>query len=49
MAVDSYITNLSKTDAAKGEALGKDLKDLRGLTSKPEALKAKAKEMVDKL
>jgi hypothetical protein len=47
-AVNSYITSLRTTDAAKAEALDKELKDmLKG--GSPDALKAKAKALADKL
>jgi hypothetical protein len=49
MAVDSYIGSLKASDPAKSEALAKDMNDLRGLGSKPDAFKAKAKEMAGKL
>jgi hypothetical protein len=49
MTVDSYIGSLRKSDASKGEAVSKDFEELKKLGSKPDALKAKAKELADKL
>ena len=49
MAVDGYIDSLRKSDAAKADALAKDLNELRGLVATPDAMKAKAKALADKL
>jgi len=49
MPVGSYVDALKKTDPAKGEALAKEVQALGKLTGKPDALKAKAKEIADKL
>jgi hypothetical protein len=49
MAVEGYIGSLRKSDAAKADALAKDLNELRGLVATPDAMKAKAKALADKL
>ncbi len=47
--VDTYLTDLKKTDAAKADALQKDLTALQASGGKADQAKAKAKEMMDKL
>jgi len=49
MAVQDYVENLKATDAAKAEQLAKELQQLGKLSATPDALKAKAKEIADKL
>lgn len=48
MMIRENLEKLKSTDAAKGEALLKDLDDL-SKASQPDAVKAKAKAMIDKL
>jgi hypothetical protein len=47
--VHGYIGIIRKSDPAKADALAKDLKELRGLGRDPDAMRAKAKELADKL
>jgi len=47
-ALESDINGIKSTDSAKGEALSKAYRELQGL-SKPDEIKAKAKEMIGKL
>jgi hypothetical protein len=49
MSVGSYVESLKKADPAKGEAIAKEVQDLGKLAKQPDALKAKAKEIADKL
>lgn len=46
--IADQIAALKTTDAEKGEALQKDWEEIEKLTD-PEAIKAKAKEMIEKL
>ncbi|MGO8744869.1 MAG: hypothetical protein ACLQNE_02660 [Thermoguttaceae bacterium] len=49
MPVRPYLDSLKKTDPAKAEELSKEVHDLGKLSKNPAALKAKAKEIADKL
>ncbi len=49
MPLNGYIESVRKADPAKGEALAKDLDDLRKIGANPEKVKAKAKEILAKL
>ena len=49
MALGDYVTNLRKSDPAKGEALAKEIDEMKKLAGTPEAMKAKAKAIADKL
>ena len=49
MALSDYVANLSKSDPAKGEALAKEIDEMKKLSGTPDAMKAKAKEIADKL
>ena len=47
--VGSYISSLRATDPAKAEELDKGFRELGSLSGRPDALKAKAKALADKL
>ncbi len=49
MALNEYVKSLRQSDPAKGEALAKEVEEMRKLGSSPEQMKAKAKEIADKL
>lgn len=49
MSVTDYIDSLKATDAKKAEELSKEMQQLGKLSATPDALKAKAKEIADKL
>lgn len=49
MPVHDYVENLKATDAKKAEELSKEMQQLGKLSATPDALKAKAKEIADKL
>ncbi len=49
MPMSGYIESIRKADPAKGDALAKDIGELGKVTSDPEKVKAKAKEILAKL
>ena len=47
--LNQYVESLRKSDPAKGEALAKEIDEMKKLSGTPDAMKAKAKAIADKL